>query len=173
MKIYLACALTHVPRSHFSEYAGSLHHIASELAHRFGHEVKYALVNSDPHLASKPSHERARLCYAWDRTMVQEAEAVVAECSFPSIGLGIELEIAAEHKIPVVLIFRDYRDNCAEPVLYVNPDQSKHELQIGEGFVSLMALGLPNVIQVYRYSNNEDALRLVGESLHNVKGSDC
>ena len=58
------------------------------------HEVMYALVNSDPQLASKPFDERARFCYLWDRNMVEHAELLIAEASFPSTGLGIEMQIA-------------------------------------------------------------------------------
>ena len=165
MKVYIACALTHVPRNHFAEYASFLHGLAGSVANNGGHEVKYALVNSDPPLATKPFDERARLCYLWDARMVQEADVVVAECSFPSIGLGIELQLAAENETPVIIILRDFHDNRAAPVHYVNPDHTEHELQIGDGFVSLMALGLPTVVKVHRYSQEEEAIRQVSESL--------
>jgi len=165
MKIYIACALTHVPRTHFAEYAGFLHSLAGSVAKDGGNDVKYALVNSDPQLATKPFDERARLCYLWDARMVQEADVVVAECSFPSIGLGIELQLAAEKETPIIIIFRDFQDNQAAPIHYVNPDHTEHELQIGNGFVSLMALGLPTVFKVHRYSQDEEAIRLVSESL--------
>jgi hypothetical protein len=165
MKIYIACALTHVPRNHFAEYARFLHGLAGSIAKNNGSEVKYALVNSDPQLATKHFNERARLCYLWDARMVQEADVVVAECSFPSIGLGIELQIAAEKKTPIIIIFRNFQDNQAAPVHYVNPDHTEHELQIGDGFVSLMALGVPTVFKVHRYSQDEDAIRQVNESL--------
>ena len=165
MNVYIACALTHVPRNHFAGYANFLHSLADSLARDRDKDVKYALINSDPQLATKPFHERARLCYAWDARMVQEADVVVAECSFPSIGLGIELQIAAENKTPIVILFRDFHDNRAVPVHYFNPDDSEHELQIGDGFVSLMALGLPTVFKVHRYSEDWEAVRQVSDSL--------
>lgn len=164
MKVYVACALTHVPRSQFAAYASFVHQVAERLSGD-GHVVKYALMNSDPQLASKPFEDRARLCYLWDSRMVQEAEVVVAECSFPSIGLGIELQIAAERETPIVIAFRDFIDNRAQPVRYHNPDQTEHELQIGDGFVSLMALGLPTVFKVHRYATNEDGVEQITQSL--------
>ena len=63
----------------------------------------YALVNSDPQLASKPFEERARLCYLWDRNMVEQAELIIAEASFPSTGLGIEMQIAESKGTPIIL----------------------------------------------------------------------
>lgn len=165
MRIYIACGLTHVPRNHFAEYATFLYRLAKHLSQNDGHQVKYALVNSDPQLASKPFDERARLCYLWDTGMVREAEVVIAECSFPSIGLGIELQNAADNETPIIVAFRDFKDNRAEPVVYTNPDSTEHELQIGDGFVSLMALGLPTVVKVHRYATPEDGIAKISESV--------
>ena len=80
VKIYLACGLTHVPRDVFPSYTAYLHSLAQALS-TVGDSctVKYALVHSDPQLAEKPAQDRASLCYAWDRRMVEEADLVVAE----------------------------------------------------------------------------------------------
>jgi hypothetical protein len=95
VKIYLACGLSHIPRDLFSDYAAYLHRLAQALRTiRNDCTVKYALLNSDPQLAEKPPDDRASLCYAWDRRMVEEADIVVADASFPSTGLGVELQIA-------------------------------------------------------------------------------
>jgi hypothetical protein len=165
LKIYIACALTHVPRNHFDEYVAFQHRLAATLADAEGHSVKYALVNSDPQLAAKPVADRAKLCYLWDSKMIQEADVVIAECSFPSIGLGVELQIAATEETPVIVAFRDFRDNRASPVHYRNPDSSNHELQIGDGFVSLMALGIPTVFKVHRYESTDDGIQQIVESV--------
>ena len=58
-------------------------------------------IGSDPQLAEKPPKERASLCYTWDRRMVEEADLVIAEASFPSTGLGIELQIADTEDVEV------------------------------------------------------------------------
>lgn len=162
MKIYIACGLTHVPREHFEEYTSFIHKLSSSLKQDdANHEVKYALVNSDPQLAEKPYTERAKLCYIWDRNMVAEADLIIAEASFPSTGLGIELQIAESNDTPIIICFRDFKDNKAEPICYQNPDKSCHELQIGEGFVSLMALGLPSVYKAIKYNNCEDGIQAI------------
>lgn len=158
MKIYLACALSHVPRDLFEEYTTFLHGLASALRTTATHEVKYALVNSDPQLANKPFDERARLCYRWDREMVEEAELVIAEASFPSTGLGIEMQIAQQQGTPIILCFRDFGRNKVTTIEYVNPDSTHHQLQVGEGFVSLMALGIPEVMKIIRYKSHENGI---------------
>lgn len=154
MKIYIACGLTHVPRILFSAHTAFIHALAAALrGNRIGASVKYALMNSDPQLANRPWTERAHLCYLWDRKMVQDADVVVAEASFPSTGLGIELQIAASDDKPILICYRNYGENRAAEVEYENPDRSRHQLQLGEGFVSLMALGLPSVFRVIEYSD--------------------
>jgi hypothetical protein len=157
MKIYIACALTHVPRPIFESHVTFIHELAGKLKSA-GHEVMYALVNSDPQLASKPFNQKARLCYSWDRNMVERAELVIAEVSFPSTGVGIEMQIAESKGTPIIVCFRDYGTNKVETVSYENPDHSRHDLQVGDGFVTLMALGVPTIFAVIRYSDDQDGL---------------
>lgn len=166
MKIYLACGLTHVPRSEFPAYVNLLHDLAGYLTNIHGAEVKYALRDSDPQLGQKPFADRARLCYAWDREMVEWADVVVAEASFPSTGLGIELQIACTRNIPIFIAFKLDERHKAPPVEYRTPDHDLHSLQLGEGYVSLMALGLPTIAEVLSYRNDADALLKVSEAIN-------
>jgi hypothetical protein len=157
--IYIGCGLTHVPRSLFEEYAGFLHELAAALRGALPMaDVKYALTNSDPQLAARPFDERARLCYLWDTRMVEEADLLIAEASFPSTGLGIELQAAHARGTPIVLCYRDFGINKVAPVTYENPDHHQYSLQIGEGYISLMALGMPSVMRVLRYVSTVDGI---------------
>jgi hypothetical protein len=159
MNIYLSCALTHVPRDTFSTYVATVHAVASGLAAMDTvRRVRYALVDSDPALAGEVTADRPKLCYQWNRRMIEEAHLLIAEVSYPSTGLGIEAEIAASKRIPIIFIYRDYSTNRAVPVSHVNPAGETHELQIGDGIVSLMALGIPSVARVMRYETAEHAL---------------
>ncbi|MBS4044884.1 MAG: hypothetical protein KG075_00980 [Alphaproteobacteria bacterium] len=90
--------------------------------------------------------------------MVEEADLIVADASFPSTGLGIELQIAESAGKPTIMLIGDYRINRVKAVNYENPDHSKHELQVGEGIVSLMALGLPNIRKKIFYTNPIDGI---------------
>lgn len=164
MKIYLACGLTHVPRDSFERYVAFIHSLASHLV-RVGAEVKYALKDSDPQLASRPAGEKAKLCYLWDREMVQWADLVVAECSYPSTGVGIELQIAEQQGVPIIICFEDSGATEAAPVEYQNPDGKHHQLQIGEGHVTLMALGLPTVFRVIPYVDQEEGIKRVASTV--------
>jgi hypothetical protein len=170
MKIYIACALTHVPRSLFDEHVAFIHELANALRENdSASEIKYALINSDPQLSTKPAAERARLCYVWDRAMVEEADLVIAEASFPSTGLGIEMQLAESRGIPIILCFRDFGANKVSPQSYENPDHSRHELQIGEGFVTLMALGIPTIFRTIQYHGPTDGIALITETVNSLK----
>lgn len=160
MRIYIACGLTHVPRDKFEGHVRFIHKIAGELS-LYGAEVRYALKDSDPRLAEKPFPDRARLCYMWDREMVEWADTVIGEASYPSTGLGIELQIASQKGTPIVLCFHKCDRYRVSEVEYENPDGTHHNLQIGEGFVTLMALGLPTIFKVIGYSNELEGLRKI------------
>lgn len=159
MNIYLACGLTHVPRSIFDQYVSFIHALAKAIAATpdVG-SVKYALVDSDPQLADKPWVDQATLCYTWDRQMVESADLVVAEASFPSTGLGIEMQIAEASGKPIILLVGDYGVNRVVSAKYENPDHTAHELQIGKGIVSLMALGVPSITRVLDYDDPNAAI---------------
>jgi hypothetical protein len=93
--------------------------------------------------------------------MVERADLVIAEASHPSIGLGIEMQIACSVSIPLILCFQMGSQHQATPVEYINPDHEHHNLQIGEGYVSLMALGLPNIRDVIGYSTEDEGLKTI------------
>jgi len=164
MKIYLACGLTHVPRTRFESYVAFIHHMASALE-ALGAEVKYALKDSDPQLANCPPEDKARLCYLWDRRMVEWADLVIAECTYPSTGVGIELQIAERNGTPTIICFQATNATAAPAVEYLNPDGKHYELQIGEGHVTLMALGLPTVFLVVPYVKHEEAIWKIGAAV--------
>lgn len=166
MNIYIASGLTHVPREHFEFYVQSIHSLANTLKEN---NVKYALVNSDPQLNDIPNNKKAHYCYIWDRKMVEEADLIIAEASFPSTGLGIELQIAENLNIPIIIIYRDFKVNQIGTVEYKNPNEQYYELQIGEGFVSLMALGLPNIRKVIRYENLDELFTEIKENIYQLK----
>jgi hypothetical protein len=165
MKVYLGCGLTHVPRDAFDGYVSFIHRLAAALRADGCDDVTYALVDSDPQLAEKPFGERARLCYVWDRNLVEKADVLVAETTYPSTGLGIEMQIAESLDKPIIVCFRAVAVTRAAPVEYENPDHSHHSLQIGEGYVSLMALGIPSVFRVVRYENDDDGIAQVVEAI--------
>jgi len=168
MKIYIACGLTHVPRDEFRTYVELIEALAERLSAGGHIEVKYALRHSDPQLAEKPFGDRARLCYLWDKEMVEWADVVIAESSYPSTGLGIELQIASSRATPVVLAFKLDERHRAEPVEYETPDHRTHSLQLGEGYVSLMALGLPNLFRVVPYRNQDHAVDLISAAVETL-----
>ena len=169
MKVYIACGLTAIPREVFGEYSTFIHRLAAALKECGCESVRYALVDSDPHLAKNPECERARLCYLWDRELVEQADVVIADVTFPSLGVGIELQVAQTKDIPVILCFRKSAESRLSPVSYENPDHTCHSLQIGEGYVSLMALGLPTISQIIEYVDCSEGIREIVQAFTSVR----
>ncbi|HRI36379.1 MAG TPA: hypothetical protein PK765_04905 [bacterium] len=83
-------------------------------------------------------HGTAESVYAVDSHNVLTCDAFIAECTHPSLGVGIELQIAA---------------NTTKPVLILHKRDTK---------VSRMALGMPNPKQeVVAYDTVEEAREAV------------
>src|SRR6266705_1099564 len=77
--------------------------------------------------------------YAIDRARVARSALVVAYAGTPSFGVGIEVEIAREHGIPVILVAE--RDRT----------------------VSRILLGSPAVVDVVRFTDLGALRRTLGE----------
>ena len=82
----------------------------------------------------------------WDRTYetITKCDLFLAECSAPSHGVGMELQMAYDNNIPVIVMV-------------------KNDIK---GFdKSTMVLGLPNLKTVIRYKNHEDLLLKIEKKL--------
>lgn len=125
---YLSCGLTRAP-----EATRSLYDTLKKACAEVGVEL-YC-----PHEYSDPSHKTESLnpqeVYELNKKRVQENEVVVAYVGEPSLGVGIELEIARE---------------VGKPIILLSETGSK---------VSRMARGVPGVIYHVEFENGEDAKR--------------
>lgn len=76
----------------------------------------------------------------WQRTydIITQCDLFIAECSSPSHGVGMELQMAWEHKIPIIALVRADIKNFEK---------------------SLMVLGLPNLHKVVRYVDEVNLLK--------------
>src|SRR6266540_2059976 len=75
-----------------------------------------------PHRVSDPvaaAHLDPRTVYDIDRAHVTGARVVVAYAGIPSFGVGIEVELAREHGVPVVLVVE--RERTVSRLLLGNP----------------------------------------------------
>jgi hypothetical protein len=100
-----------------------------------------------PHRVSDPvaaSHLEPRAVYDIDRAHVTAARVVVAYAGIPSFGVGIEVELAREHAVPVILV--------------VERDRT----------VSRLLLGNPAVVDVVRFADLDGLRRGLAASLERV-----
>ncbi len=75
----------------------------------------------------------------WDRTYdtITKCDLFIAECSAPSHGVGMELQMGQEHNIPVIALVKE---------------------DIKDFDKSTMVLGMPNLRKIIRYKNIKDLL---------------
>ena len=73
----------------------------------------------------------------WDRTYetITKCDLFIAECSAPSHGVGMELQMGNEYDIPVLALVRDDIKNFEK---------------------SLMVVGMPNLKKIIRYKNIDE-----------------
>jgi len=85
----------------------------------------------------------------YDRTYktITTCDLFVAEVSSPSHGVGMELQMAQEHNIPVLALVKK------------NIDFSK----------STMVLGLPVLKEIITYVNTDDLLQKLDQKLNSMK----
>src|SRR5438309_1643279 len=75
-----------------------------------------------PHRVSDPvvaAHLDARAVYEIDRAHVTSAAVLIAYAGIPSFGVGIEVELAREHSVPVIIVAE--RDRPISRLLLGNP----------------------------------------------------
>ena len=101
-----------------------------------------------PHRVTDPeaaAHLDPRAVYDIDRAHVTGSRVVVAYAGIPSFGVGIEVELAREHGIPVILV--------------VERDRT----------VSRLLLGNPAVVEVVRFADLDGLRRALVTALARVR----
>ena len=104
-----------------------------------------------PHRVSDPvaaAHLDPRTVYDIDRAHVTASRVVVAYAGIPSFGVGIEVELAREHGIPVVLV-------CER-----------------ERTVSRLLLGNPAVVEIVRFTDLDGLRRGLASALERTSSTE-
>jgi hypothetical protein len=156
--VYIGAAMTHLPPAIFGEYKQTVEAMADLIAKLCNAKVTYALENSDPYLPGFDKERRPAECYRMDRELVEQSDLMIAEASFPSTGLGQELQMAAYNDVPVILCFRNWGDNIAAKKDYTTRAGEAHTIELGNKIVSSMVLGNPAVVHEILYKSIDACL---------------
>lgn len=157
-QVFIGIACTHVPSNIFPEYKKLIESIADLVENLFECRARYALEDSDPQLSKINAELRPPECYRLDRQLVEDSQLFIAEASFPSTGLGQELQIAENKNIPIILCHKDWGCNTAETKNYNTRAGEKHSIELGNKIVTVMARGNPSVIKEICYEQVDDCL---------------
>jgi nucleoside 2-deoxyribosyltransferase len=130
-KIYVGCSLTHATQ----EFRDSIEYLKTHIGEKY-HLLSFLGFGAGT----------AKEIFDYDVDCVNKADFMVADCTYPSTGLGMELGIAYTRKIPVLLIART------------------------DANVALMVQGLPNRYKdIVRYENILDIVGEIDEMIRSVK----
>src|SRR5438093_6733170 len=97
-----------------------------------------------PHRVTDPvaaAHLDARAVYEIDRSHVASATVLIAYAGIPSFGVGIEVELAREHDVPVIIVVERDRP------------------------ISRLLLGNPAVVEVVKFADLDGLRRALGAAL--------
>jgi hypothetical protein len=162
-QVYIGSALTHLPSAIFSEYKTLIVGIADMIEDIFQCKVRYALEDSDPFLPKYNIPKRPAECYRMDRELAEQCDLFIAEASFPSTGLGQELQIVAYNNKPAILIYKNYGNNLAEKKDYRTKSGEGHTIELGNKIVSVMVQGNPAIKREILYKNKDECIQQVKE----------
>lgn len=157
-QVFIGTACTHVPLKVFPEYKRVIESVADLVEGLFGCKARYALEDSDPQLSRMKRERRPPECYHMDRELVEGSQLVIAEVSFPSTGLGQELQIAEYNSIPIILCYKDWGCNIAETKDYRTRAGEPHSIELGNRIVTVMVQGNPSVIGDVPYNSTPDCV---------------
>src|SRR5437762_4730817 len=97
-----------------------------------------------PHRVTDPvaaAHLDPRSVYEIDRAHVTNAAVLIAYAGIPSFGVGIEVELAREHSVPVIVVAERERP------------------------ISRLLLGNPAVVEVVKFADLDGLRRALGSAL--------
>lgn len=128
-KIYIGCALTHAPE----EFKAEIEELKSEL--RKDYEV-LDFVGLEKGTAQD--------VFEWDTKCVKTCDLFVADCTYPAIGLGVEIGVALENNKNLLLIAQT-QAKVTRQVLGINHPKSTFK----------------------RYNNHKEVIKFIKERLEN------
>ena len=166
--VFIGSALNQLSKDVFEEYNKLIVSIADMVKETLNCDVRYALEDSDPMLPDYSIEKRPSECYRMDRELVEECDLFIAEASFPSTGLGQELQVAEYNNKPVMLIYRHWGDNDACKKDYETRNGEIHSIELGNKVVSVMVQGNPAVIKEIEYNSTSDCLEAIKNQLQKI-----
>lgn len=142
-KVYFACAITG-GRDHAHRYPKIVEYIKDAGMHVLSELFADQSVDAGKGIGMKHGMKPAEI-WAWDLNWVREADAIIAEITQPSLGVGYEIAKAHEWDKPVLALYQP------------QPDKKP----------SSMIVGSPNVT-LYEYAEIEEVAPVIRDFLHNL-----
>lgn len=152
---FMLNAITSVPKRQHPYFVEFNNAVRMLLQFRYGVNFSSALNDNESTLDSYPQEQQARMCYIRDQASVEWSDFIIGDVTFPSTGLGQEVERANSKGIPIIALVRGTRRIKPEERPYlvqpVGGEIEHHALHVGSGGVSFMLQGNPALKVILKY----------------------
>jgi hypothetical protein len=183
LSCFIMSALTNVPERAFDDFIDLLHAIALQLAVVYKVHAHSPLLDSESSLHNESDSRKPRVCYEKDLEFVEKSDFLIFESTYGSTGGGQEMQHAADHIVPAVLIAQ-MLNGAKEGISFHSSSYvaertngengttlTKHSVFKGRGGVSLMLQGNPSVQEIVTYSPDTWATKCLQSTDQGVWGA--
>jgi hypothetical protein len=124
-KIYFACAITG-GRDHAHRYPTIVRYIKDAGMHVLSELFAEQSVQAGKGIGMKKGMKPAEI-WEWDLNWVREADAIIAEITQPSLGVGYEIAKAHEWGKPVLALYHPQPDKKPSSMIVGSPNVTLFE----------------------------------------------
>ena len=124
-KVYFACAIT-AGRDHAHRYPKIVQYIKDAGMHVLSEAFAKQSIKAGKGLGMKQGMSPAEI-WDWDLNWVREADAIIAEITQPSLGVGYEIAKAHEWSKPVLALYHPQPDKKPSFMIVGSPNVTLFE----------------------------------------------
>ena len=126
--------MSNVPLKHKDKHVNNMKKILKNLNNNSDYNIYSGLTHPAPIDRKLHILEENKVLYEWYKSLISNSDIFIADVTYPSTGVGIELNIASNLNKPIYLIIDINITN--------------------ENEVSKMILGIPNFVKLLKYTNS-------------------
>lgn len=159
LKFFVISALTHIETKREFDYNNEMiNHIMLMMWNEFNyHYGSSALLTNESQLKHVPKEWVAPLTYMLDQRSVRTADLIIAILSYPSQGLGQEMEHARENGVPIIGILQKTKlskKRLTYATFSYDGELEERTLFKGRSGSSTMVVGNPSINYLVSYPKN-------------------
>lgn len=150
--------MTYLPKSHLKKYILFIQSLGRMIEESGFAHAKYAFRDTDPFMTNLSPSKIPEFCYKTNAGYIKSSTCIIAEVSFPSTGVGIELQIAEQYRIPIIVVYKKQNISKIKNKYYSLEDNGKYKLYTRTDGVSVVVYGLSSIKKEIQYKSYQDCI---------------